>query len=137
VRGLELAEAEPGDAEAILALYHACGFDSRTEEGMRAAMADGRHAHAVARLGGRVAAFAELETHWPERVWVSFVGVESGLRAKGVGSALVAGAVSRRFAAGTRSALLLLSPANRTALRAYEKVGFRRHRVVDVLEKGI
>jgi GNAT superfamily N-acetyltransferase len=137
VRELELTAAEPGDAEAILALYHACGFDSRTEEGMRAAMADGRHAHAVARLGGRVAAFAELETHWPERVWVSFVGVESGLRAKGVGSALVAWAVSRRFAAGTRSALLLLSPANRTALRAYEKVGFRRHRVVDVLEKGI
>jgi ribosomal protein S18 acetylase RimI-like enzyme len=137
VRGLELAEAEPGDAGAILALYHACGFDARTEDGMRAAMSDGRHAHAVARLGGRVAAFAELETHWPARVWVSFVGVESGLRAKGVGSALVAWAVARRFEAGTRSALLLLSPANRTALRAYEKVGFRRHRVVDVLEKGI
>jgi GNAT superfamily N-acetyltransferase len=137
VRGLELAEAGPGDAEAILALYHACGFDSRTEEGMRAAMSDGRHAHAVARLDCRVAAFAELETHWPERIWVSFVGVESGLRAKGVGSALVAWAVARRFATSTRSALLLLSPANRTALRAYEKVGFRRHRVVDVLEKGI
>jgi ribosomal protein S18 acetylase RimI-like enzyme len=137
VRGLELAEAEPGDAEAILALYHACGFDARTVEGMRALMADARHAHAVARLGGRVAAFAELETHWPERVWVSFVGVESELRAKGVGSALVAWAVARRLEGGTRSALLLLSPANRTALRAYEKVGFRRHRVVDVLEKGI
>ena len=137
VRGLELDAAKPADAEAILALYHACGFDARTAEGMRELMADGRHVHAVARLGGRVAAFAELETHWPERVWVSFVGVESGLRAKGVGSALVAWAVARRFEAGTRSALLLLSPANRTALRAYEKVGFRRHRVVDVLEKGI
>jgi ribosomal protein S18 acetylase RimI-like enzyme len=137
VRGLELAEAEPADAAAILALYHACGFDSRTAEGMRATMSDGRHVHAVARVGGRVAAFAELETHWPERVWVSFVGVESELRAKGVGSALVAWAVARRLEAGTRSALLLLSPANRTALRAYEKVGFRRHRVVDVLEKGI
>ena len=34
------------------------------------------------------------------------------------------------------TALLLLSPANRTALRAYEKVGFRRHRVVDVLENS-
>ena len=54
-----------------------------------------------------------------------------------MGSALVAWAVARRFEAGTRSALLLLSPANRTALRAYEKVGFRRHRVVDVLEKRI
>ena len=35
------------------------------------------------------------------------------------------------------SALLLLSPANRTALRAYEKSGFRRHRLVDVLEQAI
>ena len=31
----------------------------------------------------------------------------------------------------------MLSPANRTALRAYEKVGFRRHRLVDVLEKNL
>ncbi len=137
VRGLELADAQPGDAETILALYHACGFDARSVEGMRATMSDGRHVHAVARLGGRVAAFAELETHWPERIWVSFVGVESELRAKGVGSALVAWAVARQLEGRTRSALLLLSPANRTALRAYEKVGFRRHRVVDVLEKGL
>jgi predicted GNAT family acetyltransferase len=31
----------------------------------------------------------------------------------------------------------MLSPANRTAVRAYEKVGFRRHRLVDVLERAI
>ena len=31
----------------------------------------------------------------------------------------------------------MLAPANRTALRAYEKVGLRRHRLVDALEKGL
>ena len=46
-------------------------------------------------------------------------------------------ALTKRFGAGAETALLMLSPANRTALRAYEKVGFRRHRLVDVLERSI
>jgi len=137
VEGLVLAPAEPEDADAILALYRACGFEARSEAAMRAALGDGSHAHAVARQGGRVVAFAEIETHWPERPWVAFVGVETALRDRGVGSALVGWALAHRFDAGARSALLLLSPGNRTALRAYEKVGFRRHRLVDVLEKGL
>jgi ribosomal protein S18 acetylase RimI-like enzyme len=90
----------------------------------------------VARQNGHIAAFAEIETHWPRRVWVAFVGVDPLLRDRGVGSTLVAWALERSFDAGARSALLMLSPANRTAVRAYEKVGFRRHRVVDVLEES-
>ncbi|HTY19955.1 MAG TPA: GNAT family N-acetyltransferase [Myxococcota bacterium] len=134
---LVLAAAKPADAEAILALYRACGFEPRSDESMRAVLEDGRHAHAVAREGGRIVAFAEIETHWPERPWVAFVGVEAALRDRGVGSALVGWSLARLFDAGAQSALLLLSPGNRTALRAYEKVGFRRHRLVDVLEKGL
>jgi ribosomal protein S18 acetylase RimI-like enzyme len=135
--GLELAAAGPDDADAIGEIYGACGFEPRSREAMRTALSDGRHAHAIARHGGRVVAFAEIETHWPERPWVAYVGVVAALRDRGVGSALVGWALGRCFAAGARSALLLLSPGNRTAVRAYEKVGFRRHRVVDVLEKGL
>jgi ribosomal protein S18 acetylase RimI-like enzyme len=91
----------------------------------------------VARWRGEVQAFVELETHWPKRVWVAFVGVRPELRDRGVGSHLVAFALAHPFEAGAESALLLLSPSNRTAVRAYEKAGFRRHRVVDVLEKGL
>jgi ribosomal protein S18 acetylase RimI-like enzyme len=137
IEDLELGPAKPGDAAAILAIYAACGFDSRSEAAMAEVLADGRHAHAVARHADRVVAFAEIETHWPRRPWVAFVGVESALRDRGVGSALVAWAVARQFEAGAEAALLLLSPGNRTAVRAYEKVGFRRHRLVDVLEKGL
>ena len=75
--------------------------------------------------------------YWPERPWVAYVGVESSLRDRGLGSGLVAWALARSFEAGARSALILLSPGNRTALRAYEKVGFRRHRLVDVLEREL
>ena len=129
--------AKPEDAGAILELYAACGFEPRSLERMQAVLADGRHAHAVVRRDGRVVAFVELETHWPRRVWVSYVGVAPELRALGVGSSLTAWALARQFAAGAASALLMLSPANRTALRAYEKVGFKRHRLVDVLEKSL
>ena len=104
---------------------------------MQTVLGDGRHAHVVARRDGRVVAFVELETHWPRRIWVSYVGVAPELRALGVGSSLTAWALARQFEAGAKSALLMLSPANRTALRAYEKVGFKRHRLVDVLEKSL
>jgi ribosomal protein S18 acetylase RimI-like enzyme len=137
VEGLALEAARPDDADAILAIYTACGFEARTPEAMRAALADGRHAHAVARHGGKVVAFAEIETHWPERPWVAYVGVDALLQNRGVGSALVAWALARQFEAGAQSALLLLSPGNRPALQAYEKAGFHRHRLVDVLEKGL
>jgi ribosomal-protein-alanine N-acetyltransferase len=135
--GIAFGEAGPQDARAILAIYAACGFEERSLEAMQRALADGRHAHAVAREGDRVVGFAELETHWPRRVWVAYVGVVPELRDRGLGSALVSSALERRFRAGAQTALLVLSPANRTALRAYEKVGFRRHRLVDVLERAL
>ena len=81
-------------------------------------------------------AFCEIETHWPRRVWVSYVGVNPELRNHGLGTALVSWSLARQFESGAQTALLMLSPANRTALRAYEKGGFRRHRLVDVLENN-
>jgi ribosomal protein S18 acetylase RimI-like enzyme len=131
----EPAAAE--DADAILAVYATCGFAPRSPEAMRSVLTDGRHAHAVARQQGRVVAFAELETHWPRRPWVAFAGVVKELRDRGVGSSLVSYALAQRFDAGAVAGQLMLSPANRTALRAYEKVGFRRFRLVDILEKGL
>ena len=85
----------------------------------------------------QVLAFVELDLHWPRRPWVSFVGVSPAHRDHGLGTALTAWALAQRFDAGATSALLALSPSNRTALRAYEKVGFRLHRVFDVLERGL
>jgi ribosomal protein S18 acetylase RimI-like enzyme len=136
LEGLQIEPAGVDDAGDILAIYETCHFEERTLEAMREKLRDGRHAHAVARHEGRVVAFTEIETHWPTRVWVSYVGVEPELRDRGLGSGLVAWSLERCFEAQARSALLLLSGVNRTALRAYEKVGFRRHRVIDVLEQG-
>jgi ribosomal protein S18 acetylase RimI-like enzyme len=135
--GVTLDAARQEDASAIHELYGDADFPPRSFEATRDALSDGHHAHAVARRAGAVVGFIELDAHWPERPFVSFVGVDASLRDRGVGAGLVRFALERAFAAGARTAQLLLSPANRAALRAYEKVGFRRHRLVDVLEKGL
>lgn len=135
--GLDVAPATPDHAPGILAVYEACGFEPRSLEGEEALLHDPLRPTLVASLDGRVVGFAELETHWRRRTWVAYVGVAADVRDRGLGSALVARAVSDQFAAGAEQALLLLSPANRTALRAYENAGFRRHRMVDVLERAL
>ncbi len=138
IDGFALAAAGEQDLQAILAIYGASGFEPRTEARMRDLFADGIHRHAVARReDGSVAAFAEIETHWPKRPWVAYVGVAPDSRGRGLGSGLVAWTLARCFDAGADAALLLLSPANREAMRAYEKVGFKRFRVIDVLERAV
>ena len=133
----ELGHAKLDDAEEILEVYSACGFETRDAHAMRAVLSDGRHVHCVARHRGRVIAFTEIETHWPKRVWVAYVGVTPELRDRGLGSRLVAWALGSQFEIGAETAMLMLSPANRTALRAYEKVGFRRTRLIDVMQKHL
>ena len=136
VAGLTLEPAGEADLASILEIYSACGFEARSEEAMREIYDDPCRVHGVARHDGKVVAFTEIETHWPTRVWVSYAGVDPELRDRGLGSGLVAWSLERCFEAEARSALLLLSGVNRTALRAYEKVGFRRHRLIDVLEQS-
>lgn len=135
--GLTFAGATPDDAEGILALYERCGFAFRNLEETRADVEHPLRDVAIARQEGQIVAVVELETHWQTRPWVAYVGVEGGLRDRGLGSALVSWALTRVFERGAQSALLLLSPGNRTAVRAYEKVGFRRLRVIDVLERRL
>lgn len=137
VEGLAFEPAIRADAETIHEIYESCGFEARSIEATRSFIGGPRHAHAVARQAGSIVAFVELETHWPKRPWVAYVGVVRGLRDRGVGSGLVGWALARQFDTGAGAALLMLSPANRTAFRAYEKVGFRRFRMVDVLEKRL
>lgn len=138
IDGLEAGSADTQDAEAILAVYDTCNFPPRSLDEMKRRLTDGRHDHLVARASdGSIAGFVELETHWPKRPWVAFVGVSGDVRDRGLGSSLMATAVAAAFDRGVDSALLALSPSNRTALRAYEKVGFRRWRLLDVMERAI
>jgi len=135
--GIEFDVAGEADVGEMIDLLTEAGFPRLTEERMRRELADRKHAWAVARKDGHDVAFVELETHWPRRAWVSYVGVAQSSRERGVGSSLVAWALARQFERGAERAMLMLSPANRAALRAYEKVGFDRFRLIDVLEKPL
>ncbi len=129
--------AREDEAATMLSIYQECPFPERDAEAMERVLRDGRHQHSVVRQNGEVIGFCELETHWPTRPWVAYVGVRKALRDRGIGTALVSWALEQQFTAGATAGLLMLSPANRTALRAYEKVGFRRFRLIDVLEKAL
>ena len=134
--GFLLEDGKPDDAAAIHASISSAA--SRRGAGRRArAFTSSRQRFAVARRDAELAAFVELDLHWPRRPWVAFVGVSPAQRDHGLGTALTAWALAERFDAGAASALLALSPSNRTALRSYEKVGFRLHRVFDVLERAL
>ena len=100
---LEVEPATASDLDAILEIYRSCGFEARSPQQMQRFFESGRHVHAVARQDGRVVAFSELETHWPRRCWVAYVGVEPSLRDRGVGSSLVGWSVARAFDAGNRA----------------------------------
>jgi ribosomal protein S18 acetylase RimI-like enzyme len=137
VPGFVLEDAKPDDAPAIHRLHEECGLAARSEADVQRAFASGSQGFAVARRDGELGAFVELDLHWPQRPWVSFVGVSPAQRDQGLGTALTSWALAQRFDAGAANALLVLSPANRTALRSYEKVGFHLHRVFDVLERPL
>ncbi len=137
IAGLEVVRAGPEHAPGVLSVYESCGFEPRSLEAEETLLVDPLRPTLVALLEGRTVGFVELETHLRKRAWVAYVGVSNDLRDRGLGSALVARALDEQFASGIEQALLLLSPANRTALRAYEHAGFRRHRVIDVLERGL
>jgi ribosomal protein S18 acetylase RimI-like enzyme len=135
--GFRLEDAKPDDAAALHALHLECDLAPRSAADVQRALASPRHGFAVARRDAELAAFVELDLHWPRRPWVSYLGVAKAHRDLGLGTALTGWALARRFEAGAQSALLALSPSNRTALRSYEKVGFRMHRVFDVLERAV
>jgi ribosomal protein S18 acetylase RimI-like enzyme len=135
--GFTLEEGKPDDVAAVHHLHMECGLAPRTQADVQRAFASSRHGFAVARKAGELGAFVELDLHWPRRPWVSYVGVSPTHRDHGLGTALTAWALAQRFEDGATSALLALSPSNRTAVRSYEKVGFRLHRVFDVLERAL
>ena len=134
---LDVAQAGPEHAPGVLAVYEACGFEPRSLEAEEALLLDPLRPTLVASLEGRVVGFVELETHLRRRAWVAYVGVSADMRDRGLGSAPVARKLDQQFAPEAAQAFPLLLLANRTALRAYENAGFRRHRVIDVLERGL
>lgn len=88
-------------------------------------------AHLVAELDGRLAGYIRLNPVTPLRENTHVLGivglaVAPGDRRRGVGSALLAAAEQHARARGARKLSLRVLGTNETALRLYERHGFRR-----------
>jgi ribosomal protein S18 acetylase RimI-like enzyme len=92
----------------------------------------------VVREGGELAgyAYAEVEPEFGAGS-VEFIGVREGLRRRGIGGRLLAGAVAWIFSFGeVREVSLVVNAGNPAAGRLYESAGFsRRRRLVSLRRK--
>ncbi len=87
----------------------------------------------VARLGDRVVGVAVLSFLWTlehggAAGWLDELYVEPAARDRGIGEQLARAAIEAADAAGCLALDLEVEPGHETAVRLYERLGFRRHR---------
>lgn len=87
----------------------------------------------VARLSDRVVGVAVLSFLWTlehggAAAWLDELYVEPAARNRGIGEKLTRAAIEAADAAGCLALDLEVEPGHETAVRLYERLGFRRHR---------
>lgn len=117
-----LSRATTADAQAIASLERACIECPWSEQNIAFALDEPRYEFVKAEDGGTLAGYIGVE--WLDGEGnIQNLAVESGLRRRGVGSALVAEVIAR---ADERKAKLFLevNVANAAAIALYRKFGF-------------
>jgi ribosomal-protein-alanine N-acetyltransferase len=129
--GPKVRRARAADLEAVLALYRECFPDDRFPEGaLHAGIEDGTVY--VADVDGRPAGLLTID---PADRWIYLVGVTEGARARGVGGALLSGALEDYWADHPGEALgLSVRADNEPAVRLYRRQGFRPTILLQVYE---
>ncbi len=89
----------------------------------------------VAMLGGSPAGLLIMTRQTPGRCFVADLGVLPALRGRGLGAALCARAARLARAAGASELALMVSGANRPAIRLYRRFGYRTAAVLAVAER--
>ena len=106
-----------------------------TEQHLRAHDVDPRLS-LVAERDGRIAGFLLARRREPEHAgYVDVLAVEPAAQRQGVGSALLASAITGFAAAGLAAAELMVSSKNPRALRLYERHGLAERHRFDIYEK--
>jgi ribosomal-protein-alanine N-acetyltransferase len=133
-KGLRLRRMEEGDLDAVLAIERASDSAPHWERlDYRAALAEGenpalRRVALVAEWGGELAGFAivrlvRLAEESEAELESIVVSLEK--RGQGIGKALLAESLAHAKVAGARSMDLEVRASNTTAVRLYERFGFR------------
>ncbi|CAM3727518.1 GNAT family N-acetyltransferase [Isoptericola cucumis] len=101
---------------------HAYWADGRTRATQDAAMAGSRNYAMVARATGELVAYARVVTDGATFAWLADVIVDPEHRNRGLGTAVVAGAIADLEPLGLKRVLLKASDDGRVV---YERLGFR------------
>ncbi|MCW3845770.1 GNAT family acetyltransferase [Sphingomonas sp. LB-2] len=130
-----LTRAAAGDADAVIALWEACGLTRPWNDPQRdfaLALASGASTVLVARvpvLGGEALAGSVMTGFDGHRGWVYYLAVAPGHRRKGLGRALMAGAEAWLRERGAPKIQLMVREENE-AVAFYEALGLERQKVV-------
>ena len=124
--GIVVRAFAPRDAEAVVALWRACGLtrpQNDPHKDIARKMKVNPEWFLVAERGGEIVGtvMAGYEGH---RGWINYLGVAPALQRGGLGRRLMAEAETRLRAAGCPKINLQVRPDNRVAIAFYERIGF-------------
>ncbi|WP_284615464.1 GNAT family N-acetyltransferase [Aquabacterium humicola] len=122
--------ATVADLPPLLALHHALFRSSYLKDSdFEAALAAEDRRMLVAVVDGRIAGYLHAKDDPAEdEVYVDYLGVDEGLRGRGLGGALLREAIAWGRGLGRRKASLTVREDRPVALRLYERAGFRQLR---------
>jgi ribosomal protein S18 acetylase RimI-like enzyme len=127
-----MIEAGPGDAEAVIALWRACGLTRPWNDpaaDFARAIAGPASAILLRREGATLTA-GVMVGHDGHRGWVYYLAVAPERRRAGLGRAMMDGAEAWLRARGAPKVQLMVREDNVEALRFYEALGLERQKVV-------
>jgi ribosomal protein S18 acetylase RimI-like enzyme len=127
-----MIEAGPGDAEAVIALWRACGLIRPWNDpaaDFARAIAGPSSAILLQREGDAVAA-SVMVGHDGHRGWVYYLAVAPEMRRAGLGRAMMDGAEAWLRARGAPKLQLMIREDNEDALGFYQALGLERQKVV-------
>ncbi|CAN5393641.1 GNAT family acetyltransferase [soil metagenome] len=127
-----IATALPGDAEATVALWRACGLTrpwNDPQSDFAAAVKGSTSTLLVSREGAAIVA-SIMVGYDGHRGWVYYLAVSPDRRRSGLGRALMAEAEAWLRAHGAPKIQLMLRDGNHEALAFYEALGMERQPVV-------
>lgn len=124
--GIVVRAFAPRDAEAVVALWRACGLtrpQNDPHKDIARKLKVNPEWFLVAERGGEIVGtvMAGYEGH---RGWINYLGVAPSLQRGGLGRRLMAEAETRLRAAGCPKINLQVRPDNRVAIAFYERIGF-------------
>jgi ribosomal protein S18 acetylase RimI-like enzyme len=128
----DVETATPGDADRVIALWHACGLTRPWNDPAAdfARAIEGPASAVLVRRDGEALAASVLVGCDGHRGWVYYLAVAPERRREGLGRALMADAEAWLRAHGAPKIQLMVRDSNDAALAFYEALGLERQPVV-------